>query len=382
MTVNPSYLKLTDGGVPNNFPKQDTYCAPQGIDNTGSQPPALCTLDTRPYANDMHDAARSAARGDTLSRSQWDSTPPQPHYKKVPPQISGQESVMAFTDAATAARYSLNVAHLINSSGNFVAPTPASLDAGVASMPQSGVPGVLSPNPESTNPAAYPLTSITYAATVPSMLTSTARANYADFIQYAVTAGQQLGFDVGQLPIGYAPLSPALVTQALTSEIALRSYVSPPVLTPTPSPVKTRSAPTQKPKPPTKKPTVSKTPTHTSTPAHTPSPIVSPSRTTAYVPPPVVPPVAPSSSAARTTALPSTTPAKTTSAAASASTVQPSSAPASSQEAVLQPIAEIRPTPAVAAGDSRYAVIVVLAIGGLCALSGPTLLRFGRRRPQ
>lgn len=385
MTVNPSFLRVTDASLPNNFPKQDTYCAPQGVDNTGSQPPPLCTLDTRPYANDMHDAARSAARGDTLSRSQWDSTPPQPHYKKVPPGLSGQESVLAFTDAATAARYSLPVARLMNSSGSFVSPTSVNLIAGVTSMSPSGVPGVLSPNPESSNPAAYPLTSITYAATVPAMLTATARANYADFIQYAATAGQQPCFDVGQLPVGYAPLTPALVTQALTSEISLRNYVSPPSVTPTPSPSTSSPAPPTKRPTPTKKPTASKTPTHR--PTRTTTPTVSPPTTPFVAAPPPVSPVAPivpvtlptSSPAARATR--SVSPRATPSTSAATSAPMPS-AGASSAVAVLQPVAESRPTPAVAAGGSRYVVMIVLAVGGLCALSGPTLLRFGRRRPE
>jgi hypothetical protein len=33
-------------------------------------------------------------------------------------------------------------------------------------------------------------------------------------------------------------------------------------------------------------------------------------------------------------------------------------------------------------GGSRYLFAIVLALGGLCALSGPTLLRFGGRRRQ
>jgi hypothetical protein len=379
MTVNPSFLKLTDAGPPNGFPKQDPYCAPQSIDNTGSQPPDLCTLDVRPYANDMHDAARSAARGDTLSRAQWDSTPPQPHYKKVPLQISGQESVMAFTDAATAARYSLPVARLINSSGSFVAPTTTSLAAGVASMTASGVPGVMSANPRSTDPAAYPLTSITYAATVPSMLTSTARANYADFIQYAVTAGQQPGFDVGQLPIGYAPLTPALVTLALTAEISLRNYVSPAAPTPTPTAISSTHPAGQTPTA-TKKPTPTKAPVKTKSPAPRTTPSSpSASTTAAYIAPPAAAPVTSSFPAP----LPATTSPVTSPAPVSppGTTVAPAASTAAST-AVLQPVAESRPTPAVAAGSARYALIVVLGLGGLCALSGPTLLRLGRRRPE
>src|SRR5207237_372011 len=138
---------------------------------------------------------------------------------------------MAVTDAATAARYSLPVARLRNASGQFVAPSGAGLLAGVGSMTASTVPGVLQANPSANDPAAYPLTNITYAATAPSALSLTARSSYADFIQYAVTSGQTPGLDIGDLPFGYAPLSQPLATQALEASIAIRNYVAPPATT-------------------------------------------------------------------------------------------------------------------------------------------------------
>jgi hypothetical protein len=378
MTVNPNYLKITDGSIPSSFPKQDPYCAPQQA-NDGTQPPDLCTLDDRPYANDMHDGARSASRGDTLSRAAWDPTAMPPHYGKVPLQLSGVQSVLAFTDAATAARYSLPVARLENAAGQFVAPTSASLLAGVASMTASGVPGVLQANPSATDPAAYPLTSISYAATVPAKLSPTARSNYADFLQYAVTGGQTPGLDLGNLPFGYAPLTQPLVTQALVASVAIRTYVAPPATsTPAATPTVTHTAkPTVKPKP---KPTVKPKPTKTSvspTPSATPDPAPT---TTTYVPPPVL--TVPTSSAPQSLTTTPPSPAPTTILAPTTTTTPApatSAAPAPSEAPSLGPVAEIRPTPPVKAGGSRYAFIVILAIGGLCALSGPTLLRFGGR---
>ncbi|BEP13791.1 hypothetical protein acdb102_21020 [Acidothermaceae bacterium B102] len=381
MTVNPNYLKVTDAGPPSSFLKQDPYCHVQGIDNTGSQPPPLCTLDDRPYANDMHDTARSAARGDTLSRAQWDPTPPQPHYKKVPPQISGQETVMAFTDAATAARFSLPVAHLQNASGSFVAPTTDALAAGVAAMTPSAVPGVLQANPRITDPAAYPLTSVTYAATRPGALSASARGGYADYLQYAATAGQKPGVDIGELPFGYAPLTPSMVTQALVSSVAIRTFVAPPASS-SPAPATTSPAA------PTKKPTVKPTPKATPKPKPvktTPSPTkttpsASPVTPSSDVPPPIVsPPTLPAPQPLLTTLAPPA-PVPTSAATASSAPAATSAAAQPSGTApALAPVAEIRPTPSVKAGGSRYVFIILLAIGGLCALSGPTLLRFGGR---
>jgi hypothetical protein len=376
MTVNPSYLKITDGPIPSSFPKQDPYCSPQ-FPVLGTQPPDLCTLDARPYASDMHDAARSASRGDTLSRARWDPTQPQPHYAKVPLQLSGQQSVMAFTDAATAARYSLPVARLENASGQFVAPTSTGLLAGVASMTPSGVPGVLQANPSATDPAAYPLTNITYAATRPSALTAAARSNYADFIQYAVTSGQTPGIDIGNLPFGYVPLTPALATQALVSSVAIRTYVAPPA-TSTPVVTPTVAGTTPKPKP---KPTVKPTPTVKPKPT---KPSVSPGPSTVATPTPIItPPLVqslPTLPSAQPLSPSSPSPA-TTSGSATTLTPAPatSAAAAPSESPPLAPVAEIRPTLSVKAGGSRYVFILVLAIGGLCALSGPTLLRFGGR---
>ena len=390
MTVNPAYKGITDTAVPNSLPKQDTYCSPQHVDNTGSQPPDLCTLDYRPYAADMHDAARAASRGDTLSRAQWDSSPPLPHYKKVPLQISGQNTVIAFTDAATAARYSLPVANLENASGQFVGPTASALAAGVADMKATDVAGVVAPDPETTDPAAYPLTTITYAATTPGALSASARSGFAAFLDYATTTGQQVGADIGQLPDGYAPLSSALTAQTAAVSAGLRTYVAPqptvasPV-TPSPTiPATPTPTPSKKPAPKPSK--------------HSPAPAtksVSPSTSPAPVTtlPPIVGfpigrppdatvtrlPVAPASvsSAASQPSQPTPPPI-----VAPLSTSPASAAPGTPAAAVTQsltPIAEIRPTPSVPIGGDRYVVVLVLLVGGLCALSGPALLRLGRR---
>jgi hypothetical protein len=371
MTVNPAYLHVTDNAIPSSFPKSDTYCAPQNP-VLGTQPPPLCTLDYRPYANDLHDAARSAARGDTLERSAWSPDPPTPHYAKGQLQPSGLQSVMAFTDAATAARYSLPVARLQNSSGQFVAPDAAGLKAGLAAMTQSSVAGVLQPNPAATDPAAYPLTSITYGATVPSALSAQERSDYADFIQYAVTSGQQTGGDVGQLPVGYLPLSQSLVTQALTTSVGLRSYVAPTPVVSSATPSATKKPSTK----PTTKPTsasptaraTTPTPSTTTVPPPTPTFDINPPENPS---PTIAPPGATTVSA---TGKPSGPPATTTSPAATA--------PTASVAPPVQNIAEVRRTPDVPGGPGRYTVIVILAIGGLCALSGPGLMRWSARRAK
>ncbi len=94
---------------------------------------------------------------------------------------------------ATAVRYGLPTAQLLNAAGKFVAPNTASLLAGEAAMKSSTVPGVLESNSGATDPAAYPLTALSYAVTAPSALDTAAGKDYAAFIRYAAGPGQQPG---------------------------------------------------------------------------------------------------------------------------------------------------------------------------------------------
>jgi hypothetical protein len=374
MTVNPAYKGITDAGVPNDFPKSDAYCQTTGFG--GQVQPPICTLDIRPYANDMHDAARSAARGDTLARTSWDATQTPPSYKKVPAQSIGSRGVMAFTDAATAARYSLPVARLRNAAGQFVAPDAAGLAAGVAAMTQSGVPGVLSANPAATSPAAYPLTAITYAATVPAVLTQDSRTAFASFLKYAATSGQQPGLNVGELPFGYLPLTDAMSWQTLQLATSLFGPRPTATATPSPTPVKTTAPPKPKPTSPKPKPTIPKptgaSPSEISTTAQPPVVVQT---TTAQPLPPVVPVVSPAATPEQVTPPPDTPAPTATSRAAAVPSPE-----ASSPEPVVTFAAV--PTAGVQVGASRYLALMLLAVGALCAFSGPLLLRFASRRSR
>jgi uncharacterized membrane protein YgcG len=226
MVVNPAYELNTALTLPrSDFPKTDPYC--RQFPDTQPPRPQLCTLDLHPYAADMHDAARSASRGDPLLRTVWDPTSQPPSYKRGPVQPVGSRRMLAVTDAATAARFDLPVARLQNASGAFVAPTGANLLAGLAQMKPGSVPSVREPNPHTTGPNAYPLTTVTYASTVPSALTAAARTDYASFLRYAAGAGQQPGLSPGQLSPGYAPLPADLRAQTRAAATALLRYRPP-----------------------------------------------------------------------------------------------------------------------------------------------------------
>ncbi|MEW2396997.1 hypothetical protein [Streptomyces sp. NPDC046862] len=223
MKVNPHYKGLA---LPREeFPKSDPFC--QEFADHPDHP--LCIQDKHPYATDLHAAARAAARGDTLARTSWDNTATPPGYKKDPPQPTGKRAVLALTDTATAARYGLVTVRLQNAAGRFVAPDSRGLLAGQAAMKPSGVSGVTIPDPATKSPSAYPLTLLTYAATVPEKLTKQEGGDYAALLRYAAGSGQRPGVSEGTLPEGYAPLPAGLRTRTrdAAQAIASRAGTSP-----------------------------------------------------------------------------------------------------------------------------------------------------------
>jgi hypothetical protein len=215
MAVNPNYTLDTLNLPRDDFPKKDPFCQ-QFPDDPNKRPP-WCTQDAHPFALNMHDAARSASRGDTLSKSIWDATATPPQLKKGNPQPQGQIGILAVTDTATAARYGLDTAELLNGNGEFVAPTTASLLAGAAAMSTVPGTGALTLPPASKAAGAYPLTMIGYAATVPTLLQPDEGAAYASLIRFATGGGQTSGVAPGQLGDGYVPLPQNLRTAALAA---------------------------------------------------------------------------------------------------------------------------------------------------------------------
>ncbi|MDT4951798.1 MAG: hypothetical protein QOJ37_4393, partial [Pseudonocardiales bacterium] len=88
-----------------------------------------------------------------------------------------------------------------------------SMLAGEKAMKPSAVAGVLASDPGAADQAAYPLTALSYAVTAPSALDAAAGKDYAAFLRYAASAGQQPGLAPGKLPLGMVPLPDALKAQ-------------------------------------------------------------------------------------------------------------------------------------------------------------------------
>jgi hypothetical protein len=202
MKINPLYKK---GVYPReDFPRTDNQCVQRS--NTVV---AVCTFDLFPYAGDLYAAARAGSRGDTMSRGVYDPTAIPPGYKRTPAQSPGKRAMIVITDTPLIDRFALTAAALRNAAGEYVLPTESAMRIAAAkSVRLEGTP-VAQPDAGAKTKGAYPLTSYTYAATTPATLTETQAEAYAQLLDYAAGAGQQLGNEMGQLPFGYVPLNAA-----------------------------------------------------------------------------------------------------------------------------------------------------------------------------
>jgi hypothetical protein len=214
--VNPYFKELhldSDTSV-NDFPKADPTRTTVTV---GEESLEYGTTEIAPYVQDMHEGALRTRRGNngstTTAAAGGNGSPAK--LVNTPP-LAGQRMVLAIVDAASAARYGLQTAALRNADGTFVAPTSASLLAGVAAMKDSSEPGVLAPDPAAARGGAYPLASVVYAGAYTGT-PAAERKDFAGLIRYAARAGQTPGTAAGQLPPGYAPLPAALRTRALTA---------------------------------------------------------------------------------------------------------------------------------------------------------------------
>ncbi|MFF6789573.1 hypothetical protein ACFY9C_10885 [Streptomyces filamentosus] len=214
MKVN-SYFKdlaLATAGT-DEFPKADPTLT-ELTDATGEKHLAYGLLDRSPYASDMHDVARWVRRGTNGSKDDAVLDPLSGDLKLVTADVlPGARRAYGLTDAASAARYQLQVAALPNADGTYVLPTTAAMLAAVDQAGRSPVPGVLAPDPAAARKTAYPLTVIAYAV-ASTGLPADARKDYARVMRYAAGPGQKQGVAPGELPLGYAPMPPKLKAQA------------------------------------------------------------------------------------------------------------------------------------------------------------------------
>ncbi|MGW2516134.1 hypothetical protein ACWC09_03710 [Streptomyces sp. NPDC001617] len=216
--LNPTGFAF-DPSSTDTYPKSDPWCTiPPGTGATDKQ----CMIDFHPYVPDMHAGALHTLRADSLWKATWDPLSSPPAYKNPGPQTVGSRFMITITDAASAVRYGLHTARLLNTAGRYIAPTNTSLTAAAASASGTGAPEI-TPS-KATAKTAYPLAQLVYAAVRPAGLDAAARKDYAALLHYAAGTGQINGADPGRLPAGYAPLSTQLRARTTHAADALLHY--------------------------------------------------------------------------------------------------------------------------------------------------------------
>jgi hypothetical protein len=149
-------------------------------------------------------------------------------------QTPGHQFMIAITPLADDQRYLLQTAALQTTSGNFVAPTDASLKATAALLQPDTTSGTwpipYSEFEQSSGASAYPGTMVVYAAVPTKGLPSADAQEYAAYLEFAATDGQTPGSGVGQLPPGYLPMTAAnglglmaAYTQAAALDVAAQN---------------------------------------------------------------------------------------------------------------------------------------------------------------
>ncbi|MCJ1708618.1 hypothetical protein [Microbacterium sp. VKM Ac-2923] len=214
MTVNPwsaTTAEANRSGLAMRLPREEFPKADpvEQAETSNAGPVNLVTW--RPYTNDFDAGAYDTLRGDGLILGGWEPGATPPRYGKSERQLPGQQSMLALTDTASAARYQVVTAELRNPAGNFVAATAQAMAAAADAMvsdPRQGQVMAFDPASPAARQAtgAYPLTLPVYAAANPLMKDAELRRSYAAFIRFASTTGQSPGTSLGQLPEGYVPL--------------------------------------------------------------------------------------------------------------------------------------------------------------------------------
>ncbi|MBU6316658.1 MAG: hypothetical protein KGR47_09145, partial [Acidobacteria bacterium] len=203
-------------------------------------PPLLCGTDWMPYARGFRETAqvaRTASDGARIAQNALAESP-SAVWGRSQPQGIGDRAVLSLTDTPSAAQFGLQVAKLSRAGDNgasrsFIAPSDASLVAGLAGLKPAAGSGMLLPDPSSSAPDGYPLTIVNYAAITPLALDAASRSDYARFIEYAVSDGQIPGLGFGKLPRGYTPLPASLRSAATAAATRIRTLKPTPTTTTT-----------------------------------------------------------------------------------------------------------------------------------------------------
>ncbi len=208
------------------------------------------------FLNSMDIAAQNVTVGQSSDAS--NSQPDPNHagktvFAKVASAAYPNRAVLGVMTTSQAATLGLPMASLRNASGQFIAPTAATLGAGMAAMAYQHTTGTYDLDPAARRRGIYPLTMIQSIIAPTAGLSKPAAGKVAAIIRYATGPGQIPGTGLGQLPAGYIPVTPVMAKQAVAAAAAVAAQTGGPSPAPTPAPPR-RPAPAPAPHPVTAPP--------------------------------------------------------------------------------------------------------------------------------
>jgi hypothetical protein len=131
------------------------------------------------------------------------------NYPALPPEPVGNRALISVLDQGDAALDGFPVAAIANAAGRYVQPSAATMAAALSHMTSDGS-GTLQVDLANKDPNAYPLTMVIYAMAPTSGLDHAKAAAIARFLDFVAGTGQTPGLQPGQLAPGYLPLTAAL----------------------------------------------------------------------------------------------------------------------------------------------------------------------------
>lgn len=241
--------KLTDLAM-DSFPKYDRTLMPLQLNGERSR---FDSIQFSPYAESLVGGARQAFRADSRAKVVWDpnvinAAGEKGDWTSAGPQLPGQRFMIVVTDSVSAARWGLSQV-AVTAPGTKVTTTtdPAaittvtlnrdSMASALSALEATSLDSVKQINPAKVASGGWPLTMVTYAGVNLSKSTPAARSTIADMLKQVTQAGQTPGTGLGELPIGYLPLTGGLQAQAALGVLEIRSWVAPrPTTAPTNGP--------------------------------------------------------------------------------------------------------------------------------------------------
>jgi hypothetical protein len=198
----------------NTFYRGVQYPTQQFVAQDGTGPVAYTYLPVYPA-----DKVATYQAGNWFPDNSWVLGPcigsnadncPQPFLAETP----GTRQLFAVLGQPDASAFLMPTMKIENAAHDYVAPSAASMAAAVKTMVPNGGNGITRQyNEASTSSAAYPLTMVVYAMVPTGGVSHSKAAKIAQWLGYVAGPGQHQGMLPGQLPPGYLPLTAGMRAQ-------------------------------------------------------------------------------------------------------------------------------------------------------------------------